>query len=126
MKLSSKINRIKTYKDIDNIRYELYAVFSALILDKQIFNSNKELKPFMQKFSQLLGYHFEKDYLFASRTNVVAQAISRLKKSDGSTFDEIITIISVFINENEEDTEQKSDNRKSDPDLDRIIEKFTR
>ncbi|WP_258728944.1 hypothetical protein [Bacillus atrophaeus] len=72
-----KLNNLLQIQNEDNLKTSIYGFLSSLILSKELFKSNKDLKDF---FKTLKMDH--KDYVYASRTLLVAHTIRKVKKED--------------------------------------------
>lgn len=86
--LSNKISKLSTVKDIELARLEIYSVVIAMILSKDIFKSNKEIKLFVES----MGVEV-KDYLLRSRSNIFSKVVREIKKADTQQINLCIEII---------------------------------
>lgn len=86
--LSNKINKLSTINDIELARLEIYSIVIAMILSKDIFKSNKEIKLFVESMDIEI-----KDYLLRSRSNIFAKVVREIKKADVQKMNICIDII---------------------------------
>ncbi|MGW8958941.1 hypothetical protein [Paenibacillus sp. NPDC055715] len=75
--LVSKFSDLEKIQNEQTLRINLYGYLSEIILSTELFRNNKELYEF---FATLKIDH--KDYLYSSRTLLIAMTIRKLKKMD--------------------------------------------
>ena len=118
----NKVNRIQELKDIEYVKGEMYSIFSILILSKKQFNRNLEIKEFLGKFN----INF-KDYVYVSRTSVLARVLREIEKSDE---ERVRSIGLILFNElNSENVNVKNNYKKAkrnDDYLLGILDRYTR
>lgn len=118
----NKVNRIQELKDIEYVKGEMYSIFSILILSKKQFNRNLEIKEFLGKFN--ISF---KDYVYVSRTSVLARVLREIEKSDE---ERVRSIGLILFNElNSENVNVKNNYKKAkrnDDYLLGILDRYTR
>lgn len=75
--IKSIISRIDKRNDIEQIRVSLYSILTTIILSKQIFKRNEDIKLLLEELN--LEY---KDYVYKNRTLIVAKVIRHVQKAD--------------------------------------------
>lgn len=125
MQLRSRLNRIKGYKNLDIIKIELYSIFAIIVLDREYFKPNLQLKLFLQQYSYELNYHFNLDYIFGSRYDVVAKVVRGIEKLDAEKFESLIMKLNEFCDVVDPINEQEAEGRSS-KDLNEILKKLGR
>lgn len=73
---------------------ELIGLVSLLIYSKDIFKSNKDIKPFIEL---LFEYNYP-DYIMKSRTLIVAKSSRYMNDMDNETLNNIHKKISIYLN----------------------------
>lgn len=73
----NKVKSIQFVEDIDLLRFEMYGIFTTIILSKEIFKNNKEIKNFIDLFSI-----DSKPYMLKSRTIILSKVIRHIEKID--------------------------------------------
>lgn len=92
---------------------ELVGLVSLLIYSKDIFNSNKDIGPFIEL---LFGYNYP-DYIMKSRTLIVAKSSRHMNSMDSDSLSNIHKKISIYLNVKTSTNEQnKSTNNKKSYD----------
>lgn len=118
----NKVNRIQELKEIEYVKGEMYSIFSILILSKKQFNRNLEIKEFLGKFN--ISF---KDYVYVSRTSVLARVLREIEKSDE---ERVRSIGLILFNElNSENVNVKNNYKKAkrnDDYLLGILDRYTR
>jgi hypothetical protein len=118
----NKVNRIQELKEIEYVKGEMYSIFSILILSEKQFNRNLEIKEFLGKFN--ISF---KDYVYVSRTSVLARVLREIEKSDE---ERVRSIGLILFNElNSENVNVKNNYKKAkrnDDYLLGILDRYTR
>ncbi|WP_121615191.1 hypothetical protein [Virgibacillus halodenitrificans] len=73
----SIVSKLDKRSDIEYIRVSLYSVLVTILLSKEIFNKNDDIKDFLQA----MNIHY-KGYVYKSRTLIVARVIRDIKSAD--------------------------------------------
>lgn len=72
--LQSKINEISSKSNSAILRYNLYSLYTALLLNKSLFKHNDNIRPFLEK----LNLNF-KDYVYRSRTLLLSRVLRKIE-----------------------------------------------
>lgn len=125
MNYYAKISSIGKLKNIDLIRFEIYALFCTIVLDKERFKYNSDLKQFIQKFVQPFNYSFDKEYLFQSRTTLVAKIIRQIQ---AATIDDLSETLRILQTQFASDKAKEEDENEIgfDKELEAMLEKYKR
>lgn len=75
--IEQKIKKLSFYETEESIRYELYAIFTSLILSKEIFKQNKEIVAFLKNFNIVF-----KPYVIKSRTSILSKVLRIVNSQD--------------------------------------------
>ena len=99
--LIQKIKKLKFISLEDNLKYELYSIFTSMILSKEIFKRNIEIKKFLREMNLDI-----EDYIVRSRTNILSKTLKYINTRDMNELREISNFLINFIdgyikNENE-------------------------
>lgn len=116
----SKLSK-KTKPDI--LRFELYSIYSSLLLSKEYFIKNIEIKEFLSKSN----INF-KDYVFVSRTQVIARIIREIEKANDETLHILLEQIKLVIFEKSYSYKDKRNEKEKDEEnyIDTLMEQFGR
>ncbi|MFI8624998.1 MULTISPECIES: hypothetical protein [Bacillus] len=85
-----RIRLLESNSDIDHVKMEFYSVLIPVLLSKEIFQYNKDIKELLElfKFENTIG-----EYLFSNRTALVAKVIREI---DRNKIEDINFNISIF------------------------------
>lgn len=111
--LFQKINKLKFISLEESLRYEIYSIVTMLILSKDVFAKNIEIK----NFANDIGLEL-KDYVIKSRTNILAKTLRYINTRNIEELKEISNFLVEFINS---DIELKGDNY-----MNKILNKYAR
>lgn len=106
-----KIKRIQEITDVEVLRCEMYAIFTKLILSREVFKSNNDIKVFLGNFNITF-----KDYVIGNRTMILARTLRMLEKCDVEVlynYKKVLNDILFNIKEEKPDN-TKIDNAKED------------
>ncbi|MCX8737317.1 hypothetical protein [Lactobacillus sp. B4026] len=136
-------SNIKKTKDVNYRKTMLYSVYSFLLLSTNYFHHNIDLKSFLTPLLQDIdNIHNEKerknkscvfkDYVYKSRSQIVARFIRIIQKSDESVQIILINSLTQFIDENSNNYEKsvldksKKDKKDRPNSVDELISRFGR
>ena len=132
---------IKKTKDVNYRKTMLYSVYSFLLLSTNYFHHNIDLKytltPLLQDIDKIYKERKNKscvfkDYVYKSRSQIVARVIRIIQKSDESVQIILIDFLTWFIDENsnnyEKSVSDKSQKVKKDRpnSVDELLSRFGR
>ncbi|CAI3195047.1 hypothetical protein [Clostridium neonatale] len=119
-----KMKKIKSLKDEDQLRYEMYSFFTNLILSKEEFKFNKDIKEFLENFNM----EFKK-YVLDSRTLVLARTLREIEKLDKDSLEKYKAILEkIYLKENGEsmNANKKNNIKETDDYVSGILKKYSR
>ena len=136
-------SNIKKTKDVNYRKTMLYSVYSFLLLSTNYFHHNIDLKSFLTPLLQDIDNSYNekerknkscvfKDYVYKSRSQIVARFIRIIQKSDESVQIILINSLAQFIDENSNNYEKSvSDKSKKDKkdrpnSVDELLSRFGR
>ena len=90
--LIQKIKKLKFISLEDNLKYELYSIFTSMILSKEIFKRNIEIKKFLREMNLDI-----EDYIVRSRTNILSKTLKYINTRDMNELREISNFLINFI-----------------------------
>lgn len=116
----SKINK-KSKPDI--IRFELYSIYTTLLLSRDYFIRNIDIKDFLSKSN----INF-KDYVYACRTQIIARVIREIEKANDETLHVLLEQIKLVIFEKSYAYKEKSPEKEKEKEnyIDNLMEQFGR
>ena len=118
------MKKIKSLKDEDQLRYEMYSFFTNLILSKEEFKFNKDIKEFLENFNM----EFKK-YGLDSRTLVLARTLREIEKLDKDSLEKYKAILEkIYLKENGEsmNANKKNNIKETDDYVSGILKKYSR
>ncbi|WP_413487039.1 hypothetical protein [Carnobacterium maltaromaticum] len=131
MKIDNLLMNIKTltiHKKEEDIRLQLFGALLPMLLSKDIFKKNSDVKPFID--SLMLESEF-KNYLYASRTQIVAKMARELEKINKESMNNVILIMQENISNYElnKDSNCKNEKKQSETNINNItavLNKYSR
>lgn len=114
----SKLNR-KSKTEI--IRYELYSIYSTLLLSKEYFIKNIDIKDFLSKSN----INF-KNYVFLSRTQILARVIREIERADENTLFLLLDQVKQVVFEKSYSYKEKSPDKEKENYIDSLMHQFGR
>lgn len=119
----NKIEKLQNIREVENTRIELYSIFTILILSNKQFSKNTEIKNFLECFNIKF-----KDYVYISRTTILARTLRVINEANEDYLAKIILILiekNKDINKsNNKNTDKR--NKKDDEYVLNILERYTR
>nr|DAE48817.1 MAG TPA: hypothetical protein [Caudoviricetes sp.] len=115
--LIQKIKKLGFTSTEESIRYEAYSIFTSMILSRQIFSKNQEIKEFLDNFEIDI-----KDYLLRNRASMLSKALKEINKMDNSQLLEVKKVLISIYSEYLED----DDYEKPSGYVKNILDKYTR
>lgn len=109
--LEKKIQKLSIdNKEEDQLRMDLYSTMIPFLLSKEKFKRNDDIKEFT---NQLKLKKEMKDYLFASRTQIVARIVREVEDFDEIQMKENIKIFKRYSSSNNSNQPLQKDNRNT-------------
>lgn len=122
LQVKISLDNISNVKDLEKLRFNLYACYTGILLSRDLFDLNKDTISFLEKS----GFEF-KEYVFASRTTIVSRVIRRI---EGAKLEELLDmrdeaikyVFSIDSNSILKNKNSKNKNKKNE--FDSILEQF--
>ncbi|MCK8472537.1 hypothetical protein [Lactiplantibacillus plantarum] len=92
--LKNEINSIDVRTDSERIRYELYSIYVNLLLSREIFPKNEDIKELCSQ----LNFEF-KDYVYKSRTLIIARFMRKIEQIDSADVTNFFKTARIMVNE---------------------------
>lgn len=128
--LEKKIQKLSIdNKEEDQLRMDLYSTMIPFLLSKEQFKRNDDIKEFT---NQLKLKKEMKDYLFASRTQIVARIVREVEDFDEIQMKENIKILKKYSLSNNSNQPLQKDNRntarqtKAEEKILKMMDKYSR
>lgn len=128
--LEKKIQKLSIdNKEEDQLRMDLYSTMIPFLLSKEQFKRNDDIKEFT---NQLKLKKEMKDYLFASRTQIVARIVREVEDFDEIQMKENIKIFKKYSLSNNSNQSLQKDNRntarqtKAEEKILKMMDKYSR
>lgn len=102
-----KLQKQKTTNE--RLRFSLIAIYGSLIKSKVFFDTNADLRPFVDK---LPTNRRVKDYLLKARPQVIARMVSELSVADDAQLNQFVSVAAEFITSVSEHKAFTPDNNK--------------
>ena len=112
--LLKKVNSLDTRKNEEQLKLEFYSVVIGVILSTDLFKKNKDLKVLFDEFKVEIPL---KDYLYDSRTALLARVIREIESSEKEILAFNIRLVREFM----DSLETKKPNEITD-----LINKYSR
>lgn len=124
----NKITRCnKIVANEQDLRYELYGIFTAIILSKTIFQKNQQIQQFLKEFN--ITY---REYVFSSRTTIISRVVRRIEVSELEGLEEYLNKLNkYFLLDNDVNTSikkvKKNNVKNNQKDyINEILKKYSR
>lgn len=118
--IKSNLSKLNGNTNVDLLRLELYSIVTEVFLSKAYFNRNSEIVAFIDAINYQYG-----EYLFKSRTLLLARILRDIKKADKEELLLILRILQDLIFNNIE-PEAKTKGKKPKNYVDSIMKQFKR
>ncbi|WP_428430083.1 hypothetical protein [Mammaliicoccus sciuri] len=113
--LKKIISRTNT-KNSEELRLNLYSLYSDYLLSREAFKKNKDLKPFLEQ-----NNIYFKDYVYASRTTIISRVIRKIEKGE---IEDLNLYFNSIKNVLFDELSLPKDKVKQNDDLDEILNQF--
>lgn len=108
--LEKRIQKLSLDKDRQILKMDLYSTMIPFLLSKERFIRNIDIRDFTDR----LNLNKEmKDYLFASRTQIVARMVREIDSFDDSQMHENVNFFKKYVLDHEENSDVEKNNRNS-------------
>lgn len=114
--VKNNVSSLDKRSNVEQKRVALFSAYTYILLSKEVYEKNSEIKDLINK----LNLDF-KDYVFRSRTMIVARFIRILESASENEIDMYLdTIMNILFDSNETKKQQKSTS------ISKTISKFIR
>ncbi|MGF0082231.1 hypothetical protein [Limosilactobacillus reuteri] len=131
--LKRYLNRIKETKDIEYKRSLLYSAYTVLLLSTEYFKLNVDIKEFLTPVLEKLDKFINpkkslvfKDYVYKSRSLIIARFIRIIQHSNQETLNILINSISILFESDESNIGLKSQKKERKNSVDELLTRFGR
>ena len=108
--LEKRIQKLSLDKDQQILKMDLYSTMIPFLLSKERFIKNIDIRDFTDR----LNLNKEmKDYLFASRTQIVARMVREIDSFDDSQMHENVNFFKKYVLDHKENSDVEKNNRNS-------------
>ena len=93
--ITKSLNKIKQTKNTELITEQLYGLYTYILLNRNMFKRNSDLKNFIEPLFEKINVYYTKDiqfkdYVYKSRSLVIARFIRIIEKSNNDVRNELI------------------------------------
>lgn len=110
--LNMKISQLNKIKDIELARMEIYSIIVTMILSKEEFKTNSDIKVFLER----IEVEF-KDYIMKTRTLILAKLLRIIEKAESNKLKLYIEVLtdmqSIDARTNEDSSQYYTTNHKN-------------
>ncbi|MFQ6322533.1 hypothetical protein [Lactococcus garvieae] len=126
--LKRKINSLSLNKNEEDMRLDLYSTLIPFLLSKEEFKRNADVRVFTD---QLIIKKELKDYLFASRTQIVARIVREIESYDEEQLINNIEILKKYalnekVQEKRKEIPRDEKQSKAEEKILRMLNKYSR
>lgn len=116
--LKSEINSIDPRTNPERVRFSLYSIYVIMLINKKLFKKNSDIKELCDE----LNINF-KDYVFRSRTLLIARFMRKIEKIDS---EEVYLFFEIAKKKISHEQNKESIKKETKSDKDNIFDKFGR
>lgn len=129
--INRSIKRLEKTKDIDQCNEELFGIYAYILLNKKTFKYNYDLKKFIDPLLKEINKYNKKDivfkdYVYRSRSLVVARFIRIIENSDKNVKKILIKNLTYFTAKNHKNIKKESPKKKRKNSVDELLNRFER
>lgn len=129
--INRSIKRLEKTKDIDQCNEELFGIYAYILLNKKAFKYNHDLKKFIDPLLKEINKYNKKDivfkdYVYRSRSLIVARFIRIIENSDKNVKNILIKNLTCFSAKNHKNVKKESPKKKRKNSVDELLNRFER
>ncbi|MFJ6923014.1 MAG: hypothetical protein ACIRZZ_07545 [Lactobacillus gallinarum] len=129
--ITKSLNKIKHTKNTEQITEQLYGLYTYILLNRNMFKRNSDLKNFIEPIFEKINVYYTKDiqfkdYVYKSRSLVIARFIRIIEKSNNNVRNELILNAETLLLDEQKNDGQVNKKRKRKNTVDDLLTRFER
>ena len=129
--ITKSLNKIKHTKNTEQITEQLYGLYTYILLNRNMFKRNSDLKNFIEPIFEKINVYYTKDiqfkdYVYKSRSLVIARFIRIIEKSNNNVRNELILNAETLLLDEQKNDGQVNKKRKRKNIVDDLLTRFER
>ena len=129
--ITKSLNKIKHTKNTEQITEQLYGLYTYILLNRNMFKRNSDLKNFIEPIFEKINVYYTKDiqfkdYVYKSRSLVIARFIRTIEKSNNNVRNELILNAETLLLDEQKNDGQVNKKRKRKNTVDDLLTRFER
>ena len=129
--ITKSLNKIKQTKNTELITEQLYGLYTYILLNRNMFKRNSDLKNFIEPLFEKINVYYTKDiqfkdYVYKSRSLVIARFIRIIEKSNNNVRNELILNAETLLLDEQKNDGQVNKKRKRKNTVDDLLTRFER
>lgn len=129
--ITKSLNKIKQTKNTELITEQLYELYTYILLNRNMFKRNSDLKNFIEPLFEKINVYYTKDiqfkdYVYKSRSLVIARFIRIIEKSNNDVRNELILNAETLLLDEQKNDGQVNKKRKRKNTVDDLLTRFER
>ena len=129
--ITKSLNKIKQTKNTELITEQLYGLYTYILLNRNMFKRNSDLKNFIEPIFEKINVYYTKDiqfkdYVYKSRSLVIARFIRIIEKSNNNVRNELILNAETLLLDEQKNDGQVNKKRKRKNTVDDLLTRFER
>jgi len=129
--ITKSLNKIKQTKNTELITEQLYGLYTYILLNRNMFKRNSDLKNFIEPLFEKINVYYTKDiqfkdYVYKSRSLVIARFIRIIEKSNNDVRNELILNAETLLLDEQKNDGQVNKKRKRKNTVDDLLTRFER
>ena len=129
--ITKSLNKIKQTKNTELITEQLYGLYTYILLNRNMFKRNSDLKNFIEPLFEKINVYYTKDiqfkdYVYKSRSLVIARFIRIIEKSNNDVRNELILNAETLLLDEQKNDGQVNKKKKKKNTVDDLLTRFER
>ena len=129
--ITKSLNKIKQTNITELITEHLYVLYTYILLNRNMFKRNSDLKNFIEPLFEKINVYYTKDiqfkdYVYKSRSLVIARFIRIIEKSNNDVRNELILNAETLLLDEQKNDGQVNKKRKRKNTVDDLLTRFER
>ena len=129
--ITKSLNKIKQTKNTELITEQLYGLYTYILLNRNMFKRNSDLKNFIEPLFEKINVYYTKDiqfkdYVYKSRSLVIARFIRIIEKSNNDVRNELILNAETLLLDEQKNDGQVNKKSKRKNTVDDLLTRFER